>query len=193
MLNMIRHGARKIFAGECTGALDVNLNIEEVLKAGEKKKLSKTTSPLLSQPRAQTSNKKNQVHRYYLPSAQLSIHTSNEDQKRLCILHFEAQSEKIHLPQKICPNGNRNLKRVGERKLIYKSADAKRSKRTKKPSQFQHFGKQQCQSDVHNMIYSIEKRFSKTTTQLQMDEDLNEYESTSSESRPQPQRFDGIS
>ncbi|CAG5091737.1 Oidioi.mRNA.OKI2018_I69.PAR.g13220.t1.cds [Oikopleura dioica] len=37
MLNMIRHGARKIFAGECTGALDVNLNIEEVLKAGEKK------------------------------------------------------------------------------------------------------------------------------------------------------------
>ncbi|CAG5113281.1 Oidioi.mRNA.OKI2018_I69.chr2.g7400.t1.cds [Oikopleura dioica] len=58
MLNMIRHGARKIFAGECTGALDVNLNIEEVLKAGEKKKLSKTTSPLLSQPRAQTSNKK---------------------------------------------------------------------------------------------------------------------------------------
>ena len=37
MLNMIRHGASKIFAGESTGALDVNLNIEEVLKAGEKK------------------------------------------------------------------------------------------------------------------------------------------------------------
>ena len=37
MLNMIRHGASKIFAGEGKDSLNVDLDIDEVLKAGEKK------------------------------------------------------------------------------------------------------------------------------------------------------------
>lgn len=37
MLNMIRHGASKIFAGEGKDSLNVDLDIDEVLAAGEKK------------------------------------------------------------------------------------------------------------------------------------------------------------
>jgi hypothetical protein len=37
MLNMIRHGASKIFAGEGKDSLNTELDIDEVLKAGEKK------------------------------------------------------------------------------------------------------------------------------------------------------------
>lgn len=61
-------------------------------------------------------------------SAQLSIHSGDDELKRLCILHFEANSEEIHLPQKIRPNARRNLQKLGKRKFVYKSANAERSK-----------------------------------------------------------------
>ena len=61
-------------------------------------------------------------------SAQLSIHSGDDELKRLCILHFEANSEEIHLPHKIRPNARRNLQKLGKRKFVYKSANAERSK-----------------------------------------------------------------